>query len=509
MESNDTAVLAETTDVCLFLRRLPLEIRIMVYEELLYRPNLSHYNLQEYNWERRCWTSCQLSPAILRTCRQIYVEASVILYESNTFATICMEKEGYLPETPFNISCPLTRHHSNKPLGKPISPSSALTDILAIPGFRKVRSWKMIITRHATGPFPISLLSFCQAIAITTPVSIEIGFVSWESYRWLNWTSRIGNMSHSLQDVLAPFRLVRGVQKVNIIHFSGLANKPVIQYGDACLLLHKEYKSSMESLQPYENGVQKYLKLAHFVRVMERAETFRFETATAIQKHSQSHKGQLAATAQDFYATTGEWSSISALLKIARAVTLSKDDTQFKICRDIVLEKLEAYYHHLVVICVFLAQMSIEWGGPKGHVGQLSFSSSAPFSPHPGSWSSKFTSRLVIWERQPPGSARAGYWEIFLIVLFSNTLKNDNIMQASTTLERSLYFADWEVLTKLFVTIRKDFACLVQQVQQTGKALFDYDIDTTGSDRGCVTSIGLEETFVPSRRYGLPYGKLY
>ena len=58
---------------------LPAEIRVQIYEYLLY--NLGHLCPQR-EWYMRC---CRVYPAILRTSKRIYQEASYVLYEKNRF----------------------------------------------------------------------------------------------------------------------------------------------------------------------------------------------------------------------------------------------------------------------------------------------------------------------------------------------------------------------------------------------------------------------------------------
>ena len=64
---------------CYFLKRLPLEVRDEIYKLLLKSTLLNDPELI------RTLIGFQLSPAILRTCKQIYEEGQRILYGSNTF----------------------------------------------------------------------------------------------------------------------------------------------------------------------------------------------------------------------------------------------------------------------------------------------------------------------------------------------------------------------------------------------------------------------------------------
>jgi hypothetical protein len=100
-----------------FLDVLPPEIRNEIYKHLMRSPLLADAIGSEERTRgtpTAVWTDYGLSPALLRTCRQAYEEASVILYEYNTFYFICNEPWSTDPEpgtgAPLPIAlCPLTR----------------------------------------------------------------------------------------------------------------------------------------------------------------------------------------------------------------------------------------------------------------------------------------------------------------------------------------------------------------------------------------------------------------
>ena len=65
------------------LNKLPREMRDQIYRELLvddvYGIGIVHDCHHQFTKRK------QLSPAILRVCKQVFFEASIILYEENTF----------------------------------------------------------------------------------------------------------------------------------------------------------------------------------------------------------------------------------------------------------------------------------------------------------------------------------------------------------------------------------------------------------------------------------------
>ena len=91
---------------CLFLERLPLELRLQIYKYALGSDTIhlvdmrgdgsEHHESSKpvstsmigANWDPLKpdpWEAPNLNPGLLRTCRQIYSEAADILYSSNTF----------------------------------------------------------------------------------------------------------------------------------------------------------------------------------------------------------------------------------------------------------------------------------------------------------------------------------------------------------------------------------------------------------------------------------------
>lgn len=63
-----------------FFDRVPLEVREKVYQGLL----VNEDGAIELHWSGRDFKG-KLHPAILRTCKQAYTEASPVLYEQNHF----------------------------------------------------------------------------------------------------------------------------------------------------------------------------------------------------------------------------------------------------------------------------------------------------------------------------------------------------------------------------------------------------------------------------------------
>ena len=67
--------------MAIFFEKVPLEVRHQVYQELLV--NKHRFFVLDGSSRHRIET--ELHPAILRTCKQAYVEGSAILYGQNHF----------------------------------------------------------------------------------------------------------------------------------------------------------------------------------------------------------------------------------------------------------------------------------------------------------------------------------------------------------------------------------------------------------------------------------------
>ncbi len=119
-QTNDISV-PKRSSPCFFLERLPLELRLRIYEYALggQTIHLVHMRNDSVEWPYQAsipmitsmiganwdpmkpdpWEPPVISLALLLTCRQIYSEAADILYSSNFFATDNIRVFLYLAET--------------------------------------------------------------------------------------------------------------------------------------------------------------------------------------------------------------------------------------------------------------------------------------------------------------------------------------------------------------------------------------------------------------------------
>lgn len=201
---------------CPLLDRLPREIRYEIYSYLLVNPVLgtswSVIENEAYTLGKR--EHYDLYPAILQTCRTIHMEASEVLYGTNTFFITCFSAEElYMIEH----LCPITRHLEDE------KPTTIERLTIYAPSMKTVRRWKVLICeldilvdRYGILPPDVldqpdlykqsqwQLLHFCQSICRSPPRSLEVIFGPISAKRWAARTQ----IFHKVTD---PLHLLRKI----------------------------------------------------------------------------------------------------------------------------------------------------------------------------------------------------------------------------------------------------------------------------------------------------------
>jgi hypothetical protein len=128
---------------CLFLERIPREIRDIIYSYLLVNPELSHAECLspiDPNSFQEAYKNQQnygLSPAILRASQQIYEEASTILYGLNSFFIDC----GHGPW----FRSPLARRFDEEFNQLFTTQVQLPPTVDTVPTIKKVKHWKVLL----------------------------------------------------------------------------------------------------------------------------------------------------------------------------------------------------------------------------------------------------------------------------------------------------------------------------------------------------------------------------
>lgn len=194
---------------CRFLQKIPVELREQVYKHLLVDSILStpacinrnnahhHVNTVKFG----------LHPNILRVNRQIYDEASKVLYGDNTFRVECISRatNPYYPMSAINrYFDPSGSHEKYRSLGE-------------VSVVKKVKHWKVLISAyrgtslHAPSP---DFVDFCRAIADTKPISLEVMVIGRglekQDSRGFSYDDNVDSY-HPLVKVTKPLKLLTNV----------------------------------------------------------------------------------------------------------------------------------------------------------------------------------------------------------------------------------------------------------------------------------------------------------
>ncbi|TGO66752.1 hypothetical protein BOTNAR_0055g00330 [Botryotinia narcissicola] len=155
------------------LDKLPLEVRRMIYKELLVNPVLGTMKAIEADTEFGTEAIYGLTPAILRTCRNIYEEASEVLYDQ-TFIIKCdynYRGGGRLEPKPLmSCPCPILRYEY-----KLTSPFTRLEIPVKSSAITQARSWKVLVDSSVDDiDSHQQFYEFCGAVCNARPKKIEI-----------------------------------------------------------------------------------------------------------------------------------------------------------------------------------------------------------------------------------------------------------------------------------------------------------------------------------------------
>lgn len=106
---------SEPRSTCIFFDKFPLEVGRDIYKYLLVNPVLGHSEMEDHTYSngQSKYIEYDLSPSLLRTCRQMYIEAVDVLYGCNTYYLYCFP--DVLHEWDFNPPCPILRHYGFYP----------------------------------------------------------------------------------------------------------------------------------------------------------------------------------------------------------------------------------------------------------------------------------------------------------------------------------------------------------------------------------------------------------
>lgn len=198
------------------LDKLPLEVRQMIYKELLVNPVLGTMKAIEADADFGAEAIYGLTPAILRTCRSIYEEASEVLYDQ-TFIIKCdyNYRGGSFERRPVtSFPCPILRYRY-----KLTFPRTRLEIPAKSLAMTQARSWKVLVGSSVDDiDSHQQFYEFCREVCDSRPKKIEIVMLK-------TGTGPIGPAVVGLLGIcpswkpwetLAPLTMLRKVGKVSI-----------------------------------------------------------------------------------------------------------------------------------------------------------------------------------------------------------------------------------------------------------------------------------------------------
>ena len=187
---------------CSFLERLPAELRKDIFKHLLVNPDLeTEAYLRRVQSVYDDNKGLGLSPAILRTCRKIYEEASDVLYRSNKFVVaIFCDKLGHCRILNHRYSfCQFPREY----------------DADVVPAFKRVKHWKVTLIRKAYTSLedaPAGFVNFCRALTDSQVESLEISVQREDK----SSSKHLTHQYIAIKIALEPLELLRNLPKLVI-----------------------------------------------------------------------------------------------------------------------------------------------------------------------------------------------------------------------------------------------------------------------------------------------------
>ncbi|PQE23077.1 hypothetical protein CJF32_00004473 [Rutstroemia sp. NJR-2017a WRK4] len=270
------------------LDKLPLEIRREIYKYLLVNPVLGTDEALEEEWSDSeaafggnfvPRTRYRLTPAIIRTCRQVHSEASEILYSQVFIAHCFMDNTRPFTRDPNHCDTPISRYHCEEHLlTLPHDPVPSIR-LLAM---KKVRRWKVkVIDLRCGNELENSLMDFCKAVCQAEPKEIDVRILRSE-------VVFLEGRPLSTSQVLCPLTMLRNVglfKMRNCWDPNAVPYAPDGEYSNVGIcqgpgrMLTKMFKTLAESSRPVERLLEMNQLLRNLAQAFERYVPFKITMA--------------------------------------------------------------------------------------------------------------------------------------------------------------------------------------------------------------------------------------
>lgn len=522
---------------CPLLKKLPIEVRNQIYKLLLINEVLSinrsiNRSVNRFHPRRRAINytpeeKFDLEPQLLRTCHQIYVEASRILYGSNTFIIDCTDDLA--------IFSPILRHATPDGSHSSRVNSFQFEDHLAT---RQVKHWKIVIgasksLRWTSRQAPLdSVVQFCRAISQHPPKSLTVSMVP-RGYCFEDNIRRtfFHPQYHDMVQVLKPLRMLRKIGKISIVSAGddewALYAEPTagdIQPHDVSPDLVNELTLLAQGDTPVRHLFLMNRKLISYAQTFERNELFKLMMRSSQGKALHRLNPKSDHVFYSFYQEDHSYENpyrqvpyhpVENALDHASIATELDAVPYFLQARKTVLEYLEPQYRRIsecaLQMVEYVKQNKIAGGGSQ--VSLSAQSCMAAYSPQ------VYCAGIMLLEDYAKSFVRDAPWTTHVNMrkmqrsyeLSYSTLPRELLLQQlSNAFEGRNYYTTVGKFVELFKLAVDDMDKQLLEIRKARKKLFDMDFEDFGHDIDLelwrcdemidwtVNELQLEPRFLPS-----------
>ncbi|KAF7901000.1 hypothetical protein EAF00_003221 [Botryotinia globosa] len=356
------------------LDKLPLEVRRMIYKELLVNPVLETKKAIEPGTEFGTEAIYGLTPAILRTCRSIYEEASEVLYDQ-TFIIKCDHNyrgsRRLGPRPLMSCPCPILRYEYRL-----TSPFTRIEIPIKSSAMTQARSWKVLVDSSVNDiDSQQQFYEFCRAVCDARPKKIEIVMLKTGTGLPDEFQTRQLEMIPTWKpwETLAPLTMLRKVGKLSIrnelppfLHeIDGFdPDKVVWSSHQPGKVLTRMLQNLVQSDRPVERLFQMRKELVILAQSFERYLPFKmdmnFRAPLTMRNSFRSHPEDIHDLIQWGYKRYTEYSipnpnrnkdgnnDLEESLFKARNADLTMQNSTFKQHREEILKQLRLQYNRVL-----------------------------------------------------------------------------------------------------------------------------------------------------------------
>jgi hypothetical protein len=510
----------------IFIRKLPLEMRRMIYRLLLVSPELGDIAAIDRSTAFGALTKYGLAPEFLRTCRTIYDEAFPILYRDNTFALVCLKPTRrasmVYPDFP-TFHSPFSRFTFARNYGitdvpcygdnlRNVSTIDQHPDDEVTSQVGRVRSWRIFTSVFEDLVCQIGahrqLQAFCRVIFRETPLkSLDIRLLCHDCVEY--WCSgHLNNHSPRRTPIfrpvplfitLKPFELLRNIDSLSIpaVTSSTYPKKKILYCGkqrkepvDSDKYLD-QLRSLIRGSTPVDFVQDMYHVLLHYTQTFERHEQYRIymegPPRNGANEGSNKSLPNILAGAFNPFQQDGEIHPLEHELKKILFNSDYNEVAEFKLNRKVILDYLEPQFQRISHAHKALVH-EVKLLTPQLFPGEnmLKFM---------GDKISLLESFAITFRRDMPDVVSRNFRIYQQVKQFFSPqnaiLLRDRYMEDLKSAFRRQSYTQFR---KAFKLAASDMDAQYLEIRQARQELFKYDRE--GTDRGCdidIQELGLDE----------------